>query len=461
MRDYEIPDRQAEVDWLFETYLKEEEPQTQENVKPSPLQDDTRIIALCRSAKNSDKFLRLFEDGDDSEHSSRSEADLSLISIMAFYTQDPSQLDRLFRLSSLMRPKWDARRRSDGATYSTVTIEKALSSLVATYSPERPQEEEDSALVAKRFTKGINITPPEQVIKGIVHERLFNIIYGDSGSGKSYIVLNMALALSRGDKEWFGYQINRQHRVLYLDAEFTFEDHYTRAWAIANADSSSIDEDNLLFVDNQDNLAPSVFLTKALELCKAEQVDVIILDALGDLIEGEASSSKDFQSFYRRSIVPFEKAGITVIAVDHQAKMQSGELQQQKGPFGSGYKKARGRSVVQVELTHSEQDYHISILRQTKTSRGANFTPFTIHTRHCPARGETKMWKEDLQLEELCEEMSIPLSERIRIALSKEPMTHNEVANYINSQPRKVYKALKRMEADGTVSKIGERWETV
>ncbi|HEY8599030.1 MAG TPA: DUF3987 domain-containing protein, partial [Thermomicrobiales bacterium] len=87
---------------------------------------DEEVLRRLHSAKNSQKFLSLFRDGDISEYASQSEADTALIALMAFYTNAcPQQLDRLFRQSALMRDKWDERRR-DG-TYGGVTIDWVLS----------------------------------------------------------------------------------------------------------------------------------------------------------------------------------------------------------------------------------------------------------------------------------------------------------------------------------------------
>ncbi len=52
--------------------------------------------------------------------SGQSEADLGLCGLLAFYTWDDAQIDRLFRQSDLYRPKWD---RED---YARRTIKKVL-----------------------------------------------------------------------------------------------------------------------------------------------------------------------------------------------------------------------------------------------------------------------------------------------------------------------------------------------
>jgi primase-polymerase (primpol)-like protein len=69
--------------------------------------------------------------GDTSGYPSQSEADQSLISRLAFYTQDEEQLDRLYRQSGLCRQKW-----IDRPDYRHRTITRALSNLRETYTPD-------------------------------------------------------------------------------------------------------------------------------------------------------------------------------------------------------------------------------------------------------------------------------------------------------------------------------------
>jgi hypothetical protein len=112
--------------------LQEAAPQANGHRPPgSPPVSDDEVIELCRNAKNGPKFERLFYHGDLSEYGDDdSRADQGLVSIMAFYTQDQEQLDRLFRRSALYRPeRWG--RRQD---YRLRTIQKALSDLTETYT---------------------------------------------------------------------------------------------------------------------------------------------------------------------------------------------------------------------------------------------------------------------------------------------------------------------------------------
>jgi putative DNA primase/helicase len=86
------------------------------------------------SAKNGAYFHRLWI-GDTRRYPSASEADLALCGMLAFYTRDASQIDRLFRFSDLYREKWDQPTYADGKTYGEGTIAKALKSATGMYTP--------------------------------------------------------------------------------------------------------------------------------------------------------------------------------------------------------------------------------------------------------------------------------------------------------------------------------------
>lgn len=88
---------------------------------------DAELLEMARHAANGEKFQRLYFDGDASRYAAgdndgRSEADLALCSLLAFWCgPDSERIDRLFRGSSLCREKW--LRRPD---YRELTISAAL-----------------------------------------------------------------------------------------------------------------------------------------------------------------------------------------------------------------------------------------------------------------------------------------------------------------------------------------------
>ena len=91
---------------------------------PALAYSDGQVLYYARKAGNSEKFRRLFDEGDISRYSSHSEADMALVLILMHYTEDPDQINRLFRQSKLYRPKWNERRGP--RTYGELTIHKVL-----------------------------------------------------------------------------------------------------------------------------------------------------------------------------------------------------------------------------------------------------------------------------------------------------------------------------------------------
>ncbi len=93
---------------------------------------DDEIVRICRKAQNSAKFIALYDNGDISQHDNdRSSADMALCSILAFYTKDEDQIERIFSQSKLSeREKW---QRSD---YRERTIRRAIDNTPETFSPK-------------------------------------------------------------------------------------------------------------------------------------------------------------------------------------------------------------------------------------------------------------------------------------------------------------------------------------
>ena len=81
---------------------------------------DSKVIE--KASRNS-KFNDLYHYGNGSGDASRD--DMALINMLIFWTGgNASQIDRIYRNSSLMRDKWD--RKQSGSTYGQITINKCL-----------------------------------------------------------------------------------------------------------------------------------------------------------------------------------------------------------------------------------------------------------------------------------------------------------------------------------------------
>lgn len=139
----DIQPRDAAIAQFYIQVFGEPEPDKPANIQPAPraaedLDNDTLLMKI-RESKQGEKFNRLWEGNWRGKHRSQSEADMALCTILAFWTGgDADRIDELFRQSGLMRKKWDERRKD--STYGWRTIEKALQTSSAVYTPALPQE---------------------------------------------------------------------------------------------------------------------------------------------------------------------------------------------------------------------------------------------------------------------------------------------------------------------------------
>lgn len=93
---------------------------------PPALPDDAALVAKAKAAANGTAFSSLWAGSTAGHGDDPSAADLALCNMLRFWTNgDTGRIDRLFRQSGLMRPKWDEQHAADGRTYGAMTIAKA------------------------------------------------------------------------------------------------------------------------------------------------------------------------------------------------------------------------------------------------------------------------------------------------------------------------------------------------
>jgi hypothetical protein len=152
-------------------------------------------------------------------------------------------------------------------------------------------------------------------VKGLLPEQGVAAVYGASGSGKSFLVLDLALALCRGSA-WFG---NRVHRcsVTYVCLEGA-AGMSLRLKALGEA----VPED-LLFLTAPVNLLMTKDLTDLVEAIRAEGAEggVVVVDTLSRSMPGaDESSSVDMGQAIAGANAIQRGLGGLVLLVHHTGK---------------------------------------------------------------------------------------------------------------------------------------------
>lgn len=106
-------------------------------------EEEQKIVKRAKGSQNGYKFTQLWRGNwkDVYPGESHSEADMGFCDMLAFWCSgDPERIDRVFRASGLIRPKWDEQRYSDGSTYGERTIQRAIAKVDDYWDPDHYNE---------------------------------------------------------------------------------------------------------------------------------------------------------------------------------------------------------------------------------------------------------------------------------------------------------------------------------
>lgn len=429
---------------------------------------DEAVDELCRRARNASKFERLYDFGDVGEYDGDdSRADQGLVSMMAFYTQDPEQLDRLFRASALCRQKWTGR-----PDYRRRTIEKALRGLTETYAPavratltrnghHEPASPSPSLYKGEgrgrkpELVKLADVKPPgprRYVLQGLVLEAYVTLLHGDGGVAKSLLALALALAVSGNSDNWLGRRVEGGP-VLYLDFELDSEEQARRVYQLCRGRGIEKPPENLLYMSAIGHGARAAF-EAATEVCEEHGVKLLVLDSHGVAMQGDAEAARDTIGFFVERIEPLRALGVAVLIIDHQSKMQAGQSYQSKGAFGSVFKSNLARSVIQAEATERGEGTLTVRLRQKKHNFGPLADPFGVKLSF--SEEAVSLEPVELQAAELAEETTLNAAERVKLALEDGVAYPWEIAETTGLAIKTVKNALTGLRKQSMVAATGE-----
>ncbi|MDZ7918500.1 AAA family ATPase [Rhodoferax sp.] len=126
--------------------------------------------------------------------------------------------------------------------------------------------------------------PPTWIVKGLLPKAELNVLFGESGSGKSFVALDLAGAIARGI-QWRGRKV-KQGRVVYVAAEGA-GGFRNRLNAYAQAHELDLSTLDLGVIKAAPNL---MVKDDALDVCKAiiagGPVSVVIIDTFAQVMPG-------------------------------------------------------------------------------------------------------------------------------------------------------------------------------
>lgn len=160
---------------------------------------------------------------------------------------------------------------------------------------------------------------PEAIIKGLLLRETTMMIYGEPGTGKTLMSLDIAMALAEG-RSWHNLQITDSHKVLVMVAEGGYYSIRERVKILLGS-SNQMPENRMLVwpVKPFDILEPSHFseITRVIEM---HQPDVIMMDPLRKLHRADENDNgkMEFVMTRLRSLITGKNRSL--ILVHHAGK---------------------------------------------------------------------------------------------------------------------------------------------
>lgn len=197
------------------------------------------------------------------------------------------------------------------------------------------------------------------IIKGVLPRAEVGILYGQSGSGKTFFVLDMAACVARGEP-WRGRKVS-SCRVVYVAAEAR-EGIKKRMDAYDQHISSEGVRPDIIAS------APNLLSTDTQHLIKAiGSAGLIVLDTMAASHSGDENSAKDMGLFLAACKDISVATGAMVLAVHHTGKEES------KGMRGSSALFAGADFVMEVFKNEKEHGAVLSKSRDDVTGTSFGF----------------------------------------------------------------------------------------
>jgi hypothetical protein len=310
---------------------------------------------VASTARNGALFRALWS-GDISAYPSQSEADLALCGILAFYSRDADQIDRLVRDSGLVRDKWTER-----AGYRNSTIRKALNGVTAQYKgqsikgtnvmtlnikgddtkmdnnmydtidaqPNKVAIYDDNGHLCNKQPGLVRMAdvkpePVRWLWRGWIPLGKLTILDGDPGLGKSLVLLDISARVTTGSAMPDGQHgdLDTPYGVVLLSAEDDLADTIRPRLDAAGADATRVAA--LTHVgEGKDERFPTIFdipqIESAIETYNAK---LLVIDPIMSYLPGDVNSHRDQD--VRRALIHLtglaQRTGVAVVVIRHLNK---------------------------------------------------------------------------------------------------------------------------------------------
>jgi hypothetical protein len=338
--------RQAQLEMVLDAFMPGPAPAPPSAAPAVPVDlDDLELLERAFGARNPEEFRMLYDGAWQGRYGSQSEGDLALCGMLAFWTgRNAARVDRLFRASGLMRPKWDARRGE--SSYGSQTIERAIASTTEAYatspltSPEEPQESPPWVPIDLVKEAAKQPEPPE--ILGLFYPGYNHVLSGESEALKTWLLLAAAVT-----------ELARRRGVIWIDGDDVGGGALLERLQMLGAEDEAISQ---LFAYYRADHPINDYIPAVLEDAAERKCRLAVLDGFNPLLllHGlDPNAGVDVERLYLL-FDPLRKAGTALVLTDNVVKS----------------KETRGGWAIGSERKRSKAEVHLGMRALQKLVRG-------------------------------------------------------------------------------------------
>lgn len=180
--------------------------------------------------------------------------------------------------------------------------------------PREIKEPLNWELIPAKDLATLDIPEPEFLIKPYIPETGFIILAGESGIGKSWLIMQMAKSIGAGSK-FLGEFDTKKTKILYIDEESHIREVKER-WLMLEGDNNA----DVTFMSYQGvKIDDPVKRAKLLGIVKEEGYKLIIFDTYRATMNCNEQDSTETQKVID-GFREFQKEGVTILALHHNRK---------------------------------------------------------------------------------------------------------------------------------------------
>lgn len=214
-----------------------------------------------------------------------------------------------------------------------------------------PKERPNTRYKLRSAVEVLGTDPIKWRIKGVIPERGIAAIYGPSGSGKSFLVVDMAISIAKG-ADWFGYRV-KSCPVVYV----CLEGEAGLSVRLAACRTKGSLPAGIEFIDQPLNLLDSKDvrdLVQAIRACEMSEV-VVIIDTLNRAAPGmDENSSVDMGHAIQAAKLVQQAVGGLVLLVHHSGKDAT------KGMRGHSSLHAALDAAIEVKRSGEDREWSVA-----------------------------------------------------------------------------------------------------